>query len=184
MTIKIGTSGFSFKDWKGTVYPKNLPLKDALIYYQEDFGFDCVEINSTYYTLVSERSFAGMVQKTHPGFEFVVKAFRGITHDPFDDRLGNQRPSLQNAREDIKKFLFSLGPLITQKKLGAVLLQFPVFFYPSQESREHMECCREMFGDIPLVVEFRNNAWAHPETKTGSTRPLRPATITFTPIKN
>lgn len=58
--IKIGTSGFSFPDWRGTVYPKKLQPKDALAYYNNELGFDCVEINSTYYTLVSDKSFEGM----------------------------------------------------------------------------------------------------------------------------
>jgi uncharacterized protein YecE (DUF72 family) len=45
--IRIGTSGFSFKDWKGTIYPENLSSQDTLIYYQRELGFDCVEINAT-----------------------------------------------------------------------------------------------------------------------------------------
>jgi uncharacterized protein YecE (DUF72 family) len=160
--INIGTSGFSFADWRGTVYPKNMKLRDALCYYQDDLGFDCVEINSTYYTLVSARSFAGMEEKTHAGFQFVVKAFRGITHDPFDHRLKDKKPSLKQAFENIEKFVYSLQPLAEKGKLGAVLLQFPVFFYPSPESHEYILECRRRFGKLPLVVEFRNNAWAKP----------------------
>lgn len=160
-TVHLGTSGFSFKDWKGVVYPKNMKLQDALFYYQDELGFDCVEVNSTYYTLVAERSFAGMERKTHPEFRFVVKAYKGITHDPFDPRL-KEKPSLSQAKEDVRKFLFSLGPLREKGKLGAVLLQFPVFFYPSERSREYLQECRRLFEGIPLVVEFRSRAWDKP----------------------
>lgn len=161
-TLKLGTSGFSFKDWRGVVYPKKMPMGDALTYYQDELGFEAVEINSTYYTLVSERSFAGMERKTGPGFEFVVKAYRGITHDPFDERLGKDRLTLDQARENIEKFKYSLRPLTEAGKLGAVLLQFPVFFYPSKASDDYLIECRKMFGAIPLVIEFRNKGWSHP----------------------
>jgi uncharacterized protein YecE (DUF72 family) len=164
--IKLGTSGFSFKDWRGTVYPKKLPLKDALYYYQEELGFDTVEINATYYSLVSTRSFEGMERKTGPGFEFVVKAYRGITHDPFDHRLKEKKPSLATARDNIKKFVYSLQPLQEAGKLGAVLLQFPVFFSPTHENYEYLRECRDAFYGVPLVVEFRNSGWTHPETYT------------------
>ncbi|MBN1621563.1 MAG: DUF72 domain-containing protein [Endomicrobiales bacterium] len=162
--IKVGTSGFSFPDWRGTVYPKKLQPKDALIYYQDELGFDCVEINSTYYTLVSQKSFIGMESKTGPDFEFVVKAYRGITHDPFDTRLKDKKPGIKEAKENIKKFVYSVMPLKEKNKLGAVLMQFPVFFYPNEESKDYILDCKEKFSDIPLVIEFRNKAWAKPET--------------------
>ncbi len=158
--IKIGTSGFSFKDWYGPVYPKTLNPKDNLIYYQEHLGFNCVEINSTYYTLVSDKTFSGMERKTGSGFEFIVKGYRGITHDPFDKRLDDKRPTLNTARENMDKFIYSLQPVKEKDKLGGVLLQFPVFFYCNTESTEYILECKDRFGDIPLIVEFRNRSWA------------------------
>ncbi|MGA1841445.1 MAG: DUF72 domain-containing protein [bacterium] len=162
--IKIGTSGFSFKDWRGTIYPENLSPRDNLIYYQEKLGFNCVEINSTYYTLLSEKSFVGMESKTGKDFEFVVKAYRGITHDPFDKRLAEKKPDFEKAMEDIDKFVYSLQPIKEKNKLGAVLLQYPVFFYPAKQFIEYILKCKEKFEDIPLVIEFRNRAWAKEET--------------------
>jgi uncharacterized protein YecE (DUF72 family) len=160
--IKVGTSGFSFKDWRGVVYAKNIQPKDALFAYQE-LGFNCVEINSTYYALVSEKSFSGMEAKTKSGFEFTVKAYKGITHDPFDNRLGNKKPNIDSAREDLKKFIYSIQPLKDKKKLGAVLLQFPVFFYSNEENKEYLSESKKAFKDIPVVAEFRNISWAKPE---------------------
>jgi len=164
MQIKLGTSGFSFPDWrKGVIYPQGLPQKEELVYYGKDLGFDTLEVNSTYYAIISEKSAAAMEQKTGPGFEFVVKGFRGFTHDPFDSRFEN-KPPVEKAMEDIERFRGSLKPFIAAGKLGAVLLQFPVFFYPSKQSEEYMVKCRKAFDGLPLVIEFRNIDWAKPGT--------------------
>lgn len=160
--IKIGTSGYSFPDWKGTVYPTKLQPKTYLSYYQQDLGFDCVEINSTYYSLVSPKMMEGMAKKTCGNFEFTVKSYRGFTHDPFDFRKGNDRPSFAAAFEDVEKFKFSIQPLKDSGKLGAVLLQFPPFFLPAPETRNYLLELKEKFAGIPLAIEFRNRAWAGP----------------------
>lgn len=162
--IKIGTSGFSFKDWFGPVYPKSLQSSDLLRYYQEGLSFNCVEINATYYALLSDKSFSSMEKKTGPGFEFIIKGFKGITHEPFDKRVADKRISLDRVREHMQRFIFSIQPLIEKNKLGGVLLQFPVFFYPSQHSTEYILECKEQFRDIPLIIEFRNRAWAKKAT--------------------
>jgi uncharacterized protein YecE (DUF72 family) len=162
--IKIGTSGFSFPDWRGTVYPKTLQPKDALVFYEKELSFNTVEINSTYYALISQKSFEGMEKKTGPNFEFVVKGYRGITHDPFDPRLGAQKPSIKAALENIDKFNYSLAPLKEKGKLGGVLLQFPVFFEPSATSEQYLLECKNKFGDTPLIIEFRHRSWSKPET--------------------
>lgn len=161
--IRIGTSGFSFPDWRGTVYPKGLQPKDAFDYYLNEFRFDCVEINSTYYTLVSAKSFESMEKKTGPDFEFAVKGYRGVTHDPFDPRIA-ARPGVDAAMEAMDKFMYSVQPLKEKGKLGAVLLQFPVFFAPSEQSKEYILRCKERAGGAPLVVEFRNSAWNKPDS--------------------
>lgn len=162
--IKLGTSGFSFPDWRsGVIYPEGLPQKEELIYYNKELGFDCLEVNSTYYTIISEKSAATMEQKTGPGFEFVVKGFRGFTHDPFDSRIEN-KPSFEKAMEDIERFKGSIKPFIAAGKLGAILLQFPVFFYPNKESENYMLKCKKTLAGLPVVIEFRNSGWAKPDT--------------------
>ncbi len=164
-TIRIGTSGFSMPDWRGgVIYPKGLPQREELVYYQNELGFDTLEVNSTYYALISEKSAMAMEKKTGKNFEFVVKGYRGFTHDPFDDRLRDKKPSIDHALEDIDKFKFSIRPFMEAGKLGAVLLQYPVFFYPSKESMEYMRQSREKLKDIPVIIEFRNSDWAKPET--------------------
>lgn len=162
--IKIGTSGYSFPDWRGTIYPKSLQPRDSLVYYEQDLGFDCVEINSTYYNLLSANVFENMANKTGKGFEFTVKGYKGFTHDPFDSRLAEKKPAKEKALEDMDKFNYSIKPLKEKSKLGAVLLQFPVFFCPSDETKEYILICKDKFKDIPLVIEFRNHLWSKTET--------------------
>ena len=79
--IKIGTSGFSFDDWKDTIYPPGLAKEKWLAFYEQELGFKALEVNFTYYSLPSVKSFEGMSRKTSADFSFVVKAFRGMTHE-------------------------------------------------------------------------------------------------------
>jgi uncharacterized protein YecE (DUF72 family) len=145
------------------IYPEGLSQKEELIYYSKELGFDTLEINSTYYAIMAEKNAAAMEQKTGGGFEFVVKGFRGFTHDPFDNRI-EKKPPLEKAMDDIARFKGSIKPFITAGKLGAILLQFPVFFYPSKESEEYMIKCKKALAGLQVVIEFRNSAWAKPET--------------------
>lgn len=160
--LKIGTSGFSFVDWLGNVYPKDLPKDQMLVYYANELKFDCVEINATYYALMGQNMFSGMLKKTPPGFEFVVKGFRGTTHDPFDYRLKDKKPIMQKTEEDTKKFAYSIDPLKKEGRLGGVLLQYPVFFTNNKQNQGYILKCKEWLGDVPLIVEFRNQGWATP----------------------
>jgi len=163
-TIRVGTSGYSFADWKGTVYPAGIRQDEMLSYYEQALGFDAVEVNASYYRILSRATAARMAAKTSPGFEFVVKAYRGTTHDPFDDRLGGARPAPERGLEDLDATLDGLAPLRESGKLGAVLFQFPVFFAPSEQSYAYLRAVRARCGDVPAVVEFRNRRWATEET--------------------
>jgi uncharacterized protein YecE (DUF72 family) len=58
MELKIGTSGYSYEDWRTVFYPKDLPKGDMLEYYAK--FFDCVEVNSTYYKIPHQKVFAHM----------------------------------------------------------------------------------------------------------------------------
>jgi len=153
--IRVGTSGFSFQDWKGTVYPPDIPNTQMLPFYETELGFDTVEINFTYYALPSERSLAALARKTSPGFGFSVKAFKGMTHDIRDRATG---AFLDNA-EVFSRFTSALRPLVADGKLLTVLAQFPYVFLPSPETYDYLKLFRERMGALPLVVEFRNLAW-------------------------
>ena len=149
--IKIGTSGFSFEDWKGTVYPEKIKKEDMLSYYENELGFHVLEVNFTYYTLPSQKAIIGMLRKTSADFEFTVKAFKGLTHEiPKDER---------ELKGVFEKFKYSIAPLIDEGKLSCVLAQFPYSFHCKAESFDYLKRFKEEFGDIPVVVEFRNLYW-------------------------
>ena len=153
--IKIGTSGFSFQDWKGTVYPVSIQERDMLSFYEKELGFNLLEVNFTYYTLPSQKSFAAMSKKVSKEFEFTVKAFKGMTHEIRDKET---RKMIDN-RETFEKFKYSLIPLIEDGKLGCVLAQFPYGFFPNRENFDYLERFKQEMADIPLVFEFRNQRW-------------------------
>src|SRR4030042_6397203 len=128
--IKIGTSGFSFEDWKGPVYPADMRDRDMLSFYEKELGFNALEVNFTYYTLPSQKSFSAMSKKTSKGFEFVVKAFKGMTHEIKDKETGK----MIDNHETFEKFKYSLVPLIEAGQLACVLAQFPWGFFLNRES--------------------------------------------------
>ena len=161
--IKTGTSGFSFKDWMGTVYPENLRKEDMLTFYQEELGFDTVELNFTYYTIPSEKAIEGLEKKTSSNFEFAVKVFKGITHDPFDRRI-SEKPSISKIKAYCECLSNSLYPLRNTGKLGVVLMQFPVFFRPSKKNLDYLLMTREYFREDTLAIEFRNSEWVKDDT--------------------
>ena len=153
--IKIGTSGFSFPDWKGTVYPMGLREREMLPFYEKDLGFKALEVNFTYYTLPSQKSFEAMSKKTSKEFEFIVKAFKGMTHEIRDKETG----AMIDNQETFKKFKYSLAPLIEDGKLTGVLAQFPYAFFPNRENIAYLERFKAEMEDVPLIYEFRNQTW-------------------------
>ncbi|MCE5300518.1 MAG: DUF72 domain-containing protein [Spirochaetia bacterium] len=162
--IKIGTSGFSFPDWKGPVYPEGLDKKEYLVFYEKQLGFHTLEVNSTYYGIMAEKTARAMELKTGRKFEFIVKGFRGFTHDPFDDRITKGRPSIEQAMVNIERFKAGIKPFADAGKLGPILLQFPVFFYPKHENRDYILKCKKAMAGLEMVIEFRNSGWAKQET--------------------
>lgn len=158
--IKVGTSGFSFPDWNGPVYPIGLPERDRLSFYEKELGFHSLEVNFTYYTLPSQKSFSAMSKKTSKEFEFVVKAFKGMTHEIRDKETG----AMLDNRETFKKFKYSLAPFAEDGKLACVLAQFPYGFFPNRENVGYLGKFKEEMGSIPLVMEFRNHTWLRDET--------------------
>jgi len=131
-----------------------------LAYYEKELGFNALEVNFTYYTLPSQKSFAAMSKKTSKGFEFVVKAFKGMTHEIRDKETG----VMVDNQETFKKFKYSLLPLLEDGKMTCVLAQFPYGFFPNRENIEYLERFKGEMEDIPLVFEFRNQTWLKEKT--------------------
>jgi uncharacterized protein YecE (DUF72 family) len=143
MNIYVGTSGWSYKEWKGSFYPPKLPAEDMLRYYAERFS--TVEVNNSFYRIPSERVLAGWSAQVPPDFRFVMKASRRITHN---NRLKEQDGSLQY-------FLQAVNPL--GERLGPTLFQLPPTFKKDAERlRDFIERLPRRW---PAAIEFRHESW-------------------------
>jgi uncharacterized protein YecE (DUF72 family) len=78
MQFYVGTSGYSYKEWKGSFYPEKLPQKDMLSYYAQRFS--TVEINNTFYRMPKASVVESWAQQVPESFRFVLKAPQKITH--------------------------------------------------------------------------------------------------------
>jgi uncharacterized protein YecE (DUF72 family) len=145
--IFIGTSGFSYDDWRGVFYPDRLPSSDFLSFYSQEFP--AVELNFSYYRMPEPAQCVRMLEKSAYKIEFVVKAFQGLTHDYTDESLS----------ELVPKFKASVAPFWRQERLGAVLLQFPQSFHYRTASRIYLKSLIERLHPLPLCVEFRQRDW-------------------------
>ncbi|NLS75800.1 MAG: DUF72 domain-containing protein [Chloroflexi bacterium] len=148
--LYIGTSGYSYDDWVGPYYPAGLKKADWLSYYARDFR--TTEINFSYYRIPSARTLAQMAAKTPDDFVFTIKASQELTH------------TREENAEAFAQYTAALAPLVEAGKLGCVLAQFPYSFHATPENRDYLLAFRERLGDLPLVIEFRNNQWLAPQT--------------------
>lgn len=141
----VGTSGYSYKDWKGTFYPENLPAGKWFEFYEKRFS--TVELNVTFYRLPKRIAFVHWYKRSPEDFLFFVKGSRYITHLK---RLKDPKPSL-------KKFFSVVSPL--KEKLAGVLWQFPSNF---KEDAPRLEAFLEALAKYKVkrsVFEFRNETW-------------------------
>jgi uncharacterized protein YecE (DUF72 family) len=146
--IRLGTSGFSYDDWIGPFYPQDLPRWGWLGYYGE--RFNTVELNVTYYRLPEHKIVAGWVKRTPDDFLFAVKAHKSLTHE--------------REQPDYAGYLEGLAPLVESSKLACVLAQFPHSFHATDANRAYLAQLREGLSEVPVVAEFRDQAWVSDET--------------------
>jgi len=150
MTVLVGTSGFSYADWVGPVYPQGLPRCEWLPFYAGEFP--TCELNFSFYRIPSARTLEQLASKVPDGFLFSVKAYRGITHD-------REAPEFQ-----IDQFCSALAPLQDAAKFACVLAQFPHSFHLDEANRDYLRRLRDGFVDVPVVVEFRSREWICEQT--------------------
>ena len=114
MNVRVGTSGYSFQDWRGNFYPEGIDKGKMLDHYVQHFN--TVEINTTYYRIPHPRVFENMVSKAPEGFDFMVKVPQSFTH---------RRTDLEQDRDCIHQ---AIAPLVESGKLDGLLAQFPYSF--------------------------------------------------------
>lgn len=145
MAVLIGTSGFSYADWVGPVYPPGLPKEDWLPFYARTFP--TCELNFSYYRIPAASTLAKMADKVPQGFLFALKAYQGITHERKD------------PEPQMRQFVAALAPLRDAGKLACVLAQFPHSFHAQRDNWSYLKRVKEGFADLPLVFEFRGEDW-------------------------
>jgi uncharacterized protein YecE (DUF72 family) len=143
MNLHVGTSGYSYKEWKGSFYPEKLPAKQMLCYYGGRFG--AVEINSTFYGTPRVSVLEAWSSEVPAGFRFVLKAPQRITHV--------QR--LKDAGEAVSQLFDAAGSL--KQRLGPLLFQLPPNF------KKDAPRLREFLALLPsscrAAFEFRHPSW-------------------------
>jgi uncharacterized protein YecE (DUF72 family) len=143
-TIYLGTSGWSYKDWQGIVYPEGTKAKDYLSEYSKSFPI--VEIDSTWYGTPRKTTIEKWHNDTPEDFLFAAKFPKLITHEK----------ELQDCESDVSHFLDTMSGL--EDKLGPLLLQFPYAF-----KADKMDLLSAFLETLPegfrYAVEVRHKGW-------------------------
>ncbi len=143
MNLYVGTSGYSYKEWKGTFYPEKIPAKDMLSYYASRLR--AVEINNTFYRLPQRSVLENWREQVPADFRFSVKASQRITHFK----------RLKDAEEETKYLMETAGAL--ENRLGPVLFQLPPNF------KKDLPRLETFLNGLPsgtrATFEFRHPTW-------------------------
>jgi len=162
--IHIGTSGWSYPSgygkWNGIFYPRRWS-GDELAYYAE--RFPAVEVNSSFYRLPGVPTVRSWIERTPAGFRFTVKLYRKFTHPEFYAREEGQSPEITDA--DMAAMRGALDVLAEHDRLGALLVQYPDFFFRNEENLAALARTLGRFREYPLAVELRNQSWQHAEAR-------------------
>jgi len=144
MTLYVGTSGYSYKEWKGSFYPEKIPAKDMLRYYSERLS--TVEINATFYRMPQASMLENWKQQVPGSFRFALKASQRITHFK----------RLKETDEETKYFLDTAAAVLAEQ-LGVVLFQLPPNM---KKDLPRLETFLTLLPPTtPAAFEFRHPTW-------------------------
>jgi uncharacterized protein YecE (DUF72 family) len=143
MNLHVGTSGYSYKEWKGSFYPEKLPAKEMLAYYSS--RLPTVEINNTFYRLPQKSMLESWKEQVPRTFKFSVKASQRITHFK----------RLKDVQEETNYFLDTVTVL--EDQLGVILFQLP------PNMKKDLERLQDFLSGLPpqtrAAFEFRHPTW-------------------------
>jgi uncharacterized protein YecE (DUF72 family) len=143
MRFFVGTSGYSYKEWKGSFYPQKLPAKEMLSYYARQFS--TVEINNTYYRMPSLSVVESWTQQVPDSFRFVIKAHQVITH----------RKRLKDVEEATELLITTASAL--KERQGPLLFLLPPNF---KKDIARLDAFLTLLGGrAPATFEFRHQSW-------------------------
>ena len=141
--LYVGTSGYSYKEWKGKFYPEQLPPKEMLSYYSEHF--QAVELNNTFYRTPKPNMVESWKTQVPENFRFSVKASQGITHFR----------RLKDAAYPTRVLLETISAL--DDRLGAVIFRLPSDMKKDLERLKTF--LKHLPRDTPAAFDFRNQTW-------------------------
>ena len=150
--ILIGTSGYSYTEWVGPVYPQGTTQKDYLSLYTG--MFPTVELNFSYYRMPTAEQLDRLVEQSQGKLLFSIKAHETLTH----------KIDTSAWKQQADEFCKALQPLQQAGKLGAVLLQFPYSFHYEPDRRRYLDALLRYLAPLPLATEFRNGQWYNNRT--------------------
>lgn len=159
--ILVGTSGYSYDDWVGPVYPPGTQRGDFLSLYAKRFGL--TELNFSYYRQPTEAGLQAIARKTPESFLFTIKAHQSITHE-----------RTSGWRREAERFLAALDgllppsdnpveaagvPPVAGSQLAGILIQFPYSFHYTSENRRYLASVTDALRPHRQFIEFRNDEW-------------------------
>lgn len=151
--VRVGTSGFSYKEWVGHFYPERTKPKDMLPRYAA--RLPTVEINNTFYRMPRKEVLESWRDETPEDFRFAIKASRRITHFA---RL--------SGTEELLGYLFP-SVAVLGERLGTVLFQLPPQFKADvPRLGSFLDTAARLSGGARLVLEFRHESWFTDEVFT------------------
>lgn len=175
MSVKVGTSGWSYPGgrgtWNGVFYPAKGARPrgfDELEFYAR--WFDVVEVNSTFYGQPRAKTAQAWADRTPAGFEFAVKLFQKFTHPAmFLEAMATSTPGASDAalaaaadvrQADVDEFKTGVEPLALAGKLGPLLVQFPPSFTADAAGVDYLGWLLRTFADYPVAIELRHKSWS------------------------
>lgn len=160
--IRIGTAGWSYKDWEGVFYPLGMKSrKQHPLEYLARF-FDTTEINASFYGPIKPELAKLWCRKAiavNKNFLFTAKLYRAFTHSPLALTEPTSAASIRPTDEDEIRTREGLDAIATEGLLGALLIQFPVSFKNTSLNREYLDRLLRQFSEYPCVVEVRHSSW-------------------------
>ena len=141
--LYVGTSGYSYKEWKGSFYPEKLPAKDMLPYYSQ--RLKAVELNNTFYRMPKRELVESWKSQVPDNFRFSVKASQRITHFK----------RLKDA-EDATSYMLDTVRVL-ENRLGVVLFQLPPNMKKDLERLDSF--LRLLPQELNAAFEFRHPTW-------------------------
>ena len=144
-SLRIGCSGWQYRDWREIVYPAGLPQRRWFEHYQQ--LFDTVEVNSTFYRLPDASTVEGWASAARPGFLFATKM----------GAFGSHRMKLNDARSWLPNHLDRVTRLA--EHLGPTLVQLPPRWKCNAQRLDEFLAAAPR--SIRWAVELRERSWLH-----------------------